>query len=61
MPLMGFQEDASKAVVLRVKDNDLGMSKTQLRKLFIMFQRFHNYIDGTGIGLFMVKRIIDNA
>lgn len=49
------------AVVLKVKDNGLGMSKKQLRKLFTMFQRFHDHVDGTGIGLFMVKRIIDNA
>jgi signal transduction histidine kinase len=26
-----------------------------------MFKRFHDHVEGSGIGLFMVKRIIDNA
>jgi len=26
-----------------------------------MFKRFHDHVEGSGIGLFMVKRIIENA
>ena len=26
-----------------------------------MFQRFHDHVDGTGIGLYMVKRMVENA
>lgn len=26
-----------------------------------MFKRFHDHVEGTGIGLYIVKRIIDNA
>ncbi|QCR24641.1 ATP-binding protein [Pontibacter sp. SGAir0037] len=48
-------------VVLKVKDNGLGMEKDHLGKLFTMFQRFHDHVEGTGIGLFMVKRIVENA
>ena len=25
-----------------------------------MFKRFHNHVEGTGLGLFMVKKLIEN-
>ncbi len=48
------------AVALSFTDNGLGMSEQQQKKLFTMFNRFHTHVDGTGIGLYMVKRIIEN-
>ena len=47
--------------VLEVHDNGLGLAPAQLPKLFGMFQRFHDHVDGTGIGLYMVKRMVENA
>jgi PAS domain S-box-containing protein len=47
--------------VLMVKDNGLGIKKEHLDKVFLMFKRFHSHVQGTGIGLYMVKRIIENA
>ncbi|WP_426058743.1 PAS domain-containing protein [Hymenobacter sp. B1770] len=47
--------------VLEVHDNGLGIAGHHLPKLFNMFQRFHDHVDGTGIGLYMVKRMIENA
>lgn len=47
--------------ILIVKDNGLGIAKQNLDKIFTMFKRFHSHVEGTGIGLYMVKRIIDNA
>ncbi len=47
-------------VQLTFTDNGLGMSQPQLGKLFSMFKRFHRDIEGTGIGLYMVKRIVEN-
>jgi signal transduction histidine kinase len=47
--------------VLTVKDNGLGIKKEHLDKVFLMFKRFHSHVQGTGIGLYMVKRIIENA
>jgi signal transduction histidine kinase len=47
--------------VLEVHDNGLGLGPTHLPKLFDMFQRFHPHIEGTGIGLYMVKRMVENA
>jgi PAS domain S-box-containing protein len=48
-------------VVLIVRDNGLGMNLTKETKIFSMFKRLHDHVDGTGIGLYIVKRIIDNA
>jgi signal transduction histidine kinase len=48
-------------LVLSVNDNGLGMNARQQEQLFTMFKRFHDHVDGTGIGLYMVKRIVENA
>jgi len=48
-------------VILRVKDNGLGISQQQQEQLFTMFKRFHDHVEGTGVGLYMVKRIVENA
>lgn len=50
-----------KYIVLSVKDNGLGMNLSEERKLFTMFRRLHDHVEGTGIGLYMVKKIIENA
>ncbi|MGI4871986.1 MAG: PAS domain-containing sensor histidine kinase [Janthinobacterium lividum] len=47
--------------VLEVHDNGLGIDKAHLPRLFGLFQRFHDHVEGTGIGLYMVKRIVENA
>ncbi|RYF88588.1 MAG: PAS domain S-box protein [Chitinophagaceae bacterium] len=46
--------------VLSVQDNGLGIAKKQQHKLFTMFMRLHNHVEGSGIGLYIVKRIIEN-
>lgn len=46
--------------VLCVKDNGLGMNPQQQKKLFTMFRRMHTHVEGTGIGLYTIKRIIEN-
>jgi signal transduction histidine kinase len=48
-------------VVLTIKDNGMGISEGHQKQLYTMFKRFHDHVEGTGIGLFMVKRIIENA
>jgi signal transduction histidine kinase len=49
------------AVVLTVRDNGLGMSEVQQRQLFGLFQRLHTHVEGTGVGLYLTKRLIENA
>lgn len=48
-------------VVLSVEDNGVGINERHHEALFSMFRRFHDHVEGTGIGLFMVKRIIESA
>ncbi|GAB3309944.1 PAS domain-containing protein [Hymenobacter tenuis] len=47
--------------VLEVQDNGLGLDLSRERQLFGMFQRFHTHVEGSGVGLYMVKRMIENA
>jgi PAS domain S-box-containing protein len=48
-------------VVLEVQDNGLGLDEAQQNQLFMMFQRLHSHVDGSGVGLYMVKKIVENA
>jgi PAS domain S-box-containing protein len=56
--IVTYQQD--EYVVLEVQDNGLGIKKEQQHKLFNMFKRLHSHVEGTGIGLYIVKRIIEN-
>jgi signal transduction histidine kinase len=49
------------SVVLAVHDNGLGMSEMQQRQLFGLFQRLHTHVEGTGVGLYITKRLVENA
>ncbi len=46
---------------ITVKDNGLGIDMSKKNKLFAMFGRLHNHVEGTGVGLYMVKKIVENA
>lgn len=45
--------------VFSVKDNGIGISKKYHQQIFKMFNRLTNHIDSTGIGLSIVKKIVD--
>jgi PAS domain S-box-containing protein len=47
--------------VLTVEDNGLGMEPGRMSQLFTMFKRFHDHVEGSGIGLYMVKKMVENA
>ena len=54
-------EQTPQAVVFTVQDNGLGMSALQQRQLFGLFQRLHTHVEGTGVGLYISKRLVENA
>jgi PAS domain S-box-containing protein len=54
-------EQQTSGVALTVRDNGLGLSESQQARLFRAFQRLHTHVEGTGVGLYMIKRLIDNA
>ncbi len=47
--------------VLEVQDNGLGFDVGREAQLFAMFQRLHTHVEGSGVGLYMVKRLVENA
>ncbi|GGG04541.1 sensor histidine kinase [Pontibacter amylolyticus] len=47
--------------VFRVKDNGLGIRSDDKKKVFDMFKRLHAHVEGTGVGLAIVKRIVENC
>lgn len=47
--------------VLEVQDNGLGFDLHQRAKVFGLFQRLHDHVEGSGVGLFVVQKILDNA
>jgi PAS domain S-box-containing protein len=49
------------AHILSVSDNGLGISPKQTTKIFDMYKRAHDHVEGTGIGLYLVKKILDNS
>jgi signal transduction histidine kinase len=48
-------------IVLRVQDNGLGIKEKDQDKLFRMYSRLNADIPGTGVGLALVKRLVENA
>lgn len=54
--IVGYEEDGDNNIFL-IKDNGSGMDQKALEKLFTPFERFHDHVKGTGLGLFMVKKI----
>jgi two-component system, sensor histidine kinase and response regulator len=52
---------AEGGVMLTVQDNGLGLKKEDQAKVFDMFKRLHSHVDGTGVGLAIVKRIVENC
>ncbi len=48
-------------IVITMQDNGLGISGKYQPKLFTMFKRVHTHVEGTGIGLYIIKRIVENS
>lgn len=49
-----------KSLSLEIQDNGLGMDLDQNRgKLFGIFKRFHDHVEGSGVGLHIIKSIVD--
>jgi light-regulated signal transduction histidine kinase (bacteriophytochrome) len=45
-------------LVLKVQDNSLGLALPPGRPSFGLFQRFHPHVDGSGVGLYLVQKLL---
>lgn len=54
-------EKANNYILLSIQDNGLGISESKKKSIFGAFQRGHIHIEGTGVGLYLVKKTITNA
>ncbi|WP_051313578.1 PAS domain-containing sensor histidine kinase [Sporocytophaga myxococcoides] len=46
-------------IYFEVSDNGIGFDPSLKNNIFSMFKRLHFHVDGSGIGLYLVKRIVD--
>ncbi|PZD95381.1 hypothetical protein DNH61_12635 [Paenibacillus sambharensis] len=53
-----FAEDGE--LVVAIRDEGIGMSEEQVRKLFRKYEKMNVERSGQGIGLFMVKKLLDH-
>lgn len=44
---------------LSIMDNGLGVPADKQEKIFLLANRLHNHVEGSGVGLYIVKRIVD--
>lgn len=46
-------------ILLSVQDNGLGIPEEDIENVFNMYKRIHENIEGQGIGLYLIKKIVD--
>ena len=54
-------EDSRDHYVFKVKDNGIGIAKNHHDKVFRIFKKFNQRTDSSGVGLWIIKKIIENA
>lgn len=61
-PIVNFSTKvAEDYIVLCVADNGIGVELLGYeKKMFKLFKRLHDHVEGSGVGLFIVKRIVEN-
>ena len=45
---------------LSVADNGMGIPESKLSSVFQLYKRMHSHVQGSGVGLYIVKRLVEN-
>lgn len=48
-------------VVLEISDNGLGIKEEDKNKMFLMYERLHHHVEGSGVGMSIVAKIVDSS
>lgn len=48
-------------IVMKIADNGQGIPEKHHERIFSLFKRLHKNIEGSGMGLYIVKRILENS
>jgi two-component system, chemotaxis family, CheB/CheR fusion protein len=48
-------------IILSVKDNGIGLDKEKIDEIFSLFKRRNKHIEGSGVGLYLIKKMITNS
>jgi PAS domain S-box-containing protein len=61
-PVIHIETDAvgRGVILLRIEDNGLGIKDEEKERIFDMYARVHTQVEGTGVGLGIVKKIINS-
>jgi len=54
-------KDLADYTLLSIKDNGLGIPKNKVESIFKMYKQMDTNVQGQGLGLFLIKKIIDAA
>ena len=56
-----FATRQGKNIVLKISDNGKGIEPSEQEKIFSLYGRLHQDIEGSGIGLYLAKKIVNAA
>ena len=54
-------EDKSDHILFKIKDNGIGIDDSHHHMVFTIFKKMNNRTDSSGVGLWIIKKIIENA
>ena len=47
--------------MLTIKDNGIGIPENEFENIFKMYGRLHKNVEGQGIGLYLIKKIVNSS
>lgn len=54
------RKEQNGTILLSIRDNGEGIPENQREKIFSLFKRLHKDVEGSGMGLYIVKKIVEN-